>query len=219
MEQNSEEKTRDQIKAFVDLAHRDILEIGCGDGRLTEWLARETSSLTAIDPDEERAAKAKGTVPGAEVAVGSGEALAFADASFDIILFSLSLHHHRDCGKALAEAWRVLRDRGSLLVLEPLNDEGMGQVFALLHNEDREKAAVRRAIDESDWVVRRSETFESRWVFESPEEFYVWAFGYFDMAFDPKLAKQMAEQPDVDLDARPIVLTEVQELLLLKKTA
>ncbi|SCY44076.1 class I SAM-dependent methyltransferase [Desulfoluna spongiiphila] len=218
MEQNSEEKTRERILAFMDLAGKDILEIGCGDGRLTEWLARETTALTAIDPDEKRVALARRKVQGAEVAVGSGEALGFQDASFDIILFSLSLHH-QDSRLALKEAWRVLRDGGSLLVLEPLNDGGMGQIFTLLHNEDREKEAVRQAIKESDWVVRRCESFESRWVFEGPDELFEWAFGNYSMPFDAALAKQMAEHPDVDLDARPLSLTEVQELLLLQKPA
>ena len=41
-----------KIEEFVDLSGREMLEIGCGDGRLSSLLADKVNHLTAIDPDQ-----------------------------------------------------------------------------------------------------------------------------------------------------------------------
>lgn len=47
-----------------------------------------------------------------------GVTLPFADASFDVVTLAYVLHHSRDAGRVLAEARRVLRPGGVLLVAE-----------------------------------------------------------------------------------------------------
>ncbi|MEG2961492.1 MAG: methyltransferase domain-containing protein, partial [Janthinobacterium sp.] len=42
----------------------------------------------------------------------------FADASFDMVVTRFSAHHWNDVAAALAEAWRVLRPNGTLLVVD-----------------------------------------------------------------------------------------------------
>jgi SAM-dependent methyltransferase len=44
--------------------------------------------------------------------------LPFADASFDMVVTRFSAHHWNDVAGALAEAWRVLRPNGTLLVID-----------------------------------------------------------------------------------------------------
>jgi ubiquinone/menaquinone biosynthesis C-methylase UbiE len=73
-----------------------VLEIGCGDGRLTRRLAGALRSVVGIDPDGERIARAQRFTPPhhrgkARFEVGSGESLRFADRSFELVLFSWSL--------------------------------------------------------------------------------------------------------------------------------
>ena len=50
-----------------------------------------------------------------------GQALPFGDSSFDVVVFSNSLHHipSDDMAQALVEAGRVLRPGGTLYVAEP----------------------------------------------------------------------------------------------------
>jgi len=76
-----------------------VLEIGCGDGRLTLRLARLGAVVEAIDPDAgsiRRARKQRAALP-ARLAknvryhVGAGEHLAFPDESFDRVVFAWSL--------------------------------------------------------------------------------------------------------------------------------
>lgn len=41
-----------KIEEFVQLNGKTLLEVGCGDGRLTALLARKVEAITAIDPDD-----------------------------------------------------------------------------------------------------------------------------------------------------------------------
>ena len=85
-----------KLYKFVKLEGKHILEVGCGDGRLTAFLAKKADKVTAIDPEENQIKTAKAAVQGVDFQIGYGEALAFPDESFDIVFFSYSLHH-QDC--------------------------------------------------------------------------------------------------------------------------
>ena len=51
------------FRLFDDFAGKSVLEIGCGDGRLTWQYADRAAHVTAIDPDKEKFAKALATQP------------------------------------------------------------------------------------------------------------------------------------------------------------
>ena len=77
-----------------------VLEIGCGDGRLTVRLARLGALVEAIDPDApsiRRARRQRAALLPARLAknvryrVGDAEHLAFPDESFDRVVFAWSL--------------------------------------------------------------------------------------------------------------------------------
>ena len=53
-----------QIQKFVDLQGKRILEVGCGEGRLTIPLAETASYIVAIDPVVEDIAIAIEATPG-----------------------------------------------------------------------------------------------------------------------------------------------------------
>jgi ubiquinone/menaquinone biosynthesis C-methylase UbiE len=58
------EKTEvDYLRAFADFNDAHILEIGCGDGRLTWRYAQRARRVTAIDPDPARLASALEACP------------------------------------------------------------------------------------------------------------------------------------------------------------
>ncbi len=84
------------IERFVRLGGRHILEIGCGDGRLTLQYAPRASAVVAIDPDstsiaEARRAGACQGIHNVSFRVGFGERVSVRGAPFDIVLFSWSL--------------------------------------------------------------------------------------------------------------------------------
>jgi SAM-dependent methyltransferase len=101
----------------------DVADIGCGEGYLTLEAARWARSVIGIDRSEsvlERASELAARRHVSNVAWKKGDLarLPLADASVDVALLSQALHHARDPRRAVAEAVRILRPGGRLLVLD-----------------------------------------------------------------------------------------------------
>jgi 2-polyprenyl-3-methyl-5-hydroxy-6-metoxy-1,4-benzoquinol methylase len=84
------------IERFVRLRGKRILEVGCGDGRLTAQLAPLASDVLAFDPDrasvEEAAWQAEaGGIRNVDFVIGSVEHLPERGRPFDVALFGWSL--------------------------------------------------------------------------------------------------------------------------------
>ena len=81
------------LKAMAEWRNKRVLEIGCGNGRLTRRLAHLGAQLTAIDPDRKSIAIAKRDLPErlsdrVRFKVGSASDLKFPEQTFDIAVFS-----------------------------------------------------------------------------------------------------------------------------------
>jgi len=84
------------LRPAASWRHARVLEIGCGDGRLTRRLARIGAKVIAIDPDRDAIRSARRTLPKAyarrvRYAVGTAGRLEFPSRSFDIVVFAWSL--------------------------------------------------------------------------------------------------------------------------------
>ena len=101
----------------------EVADIGCGDGYLTLEMARWARTVVGIDRSEpvlKRAQALAGRrhVTNAQWRKGDLAHLPLRDASVDVALLSQALHHAADPERAVAEAVRILRPRGRLLVLD-----------------------------------------------------------------------------------------------------
>ena len=84
------------IERFVSFRRKRVLEVGCGDGRLTLQYAAAAASVLAIDPDPQSIDEAlwqqdAGGIHNVDFHVGSIEGLPEEGAPFDVALFSWSL--------------------------------------------------------------------------------------------------------------------------------
>ncbi len=98
-----------------------ILDLGAGNGWLSHRLAQRGHRVAAVDlSDDPRDGL------GAYVHYGTAftpvqadfDHLPFAEAEADLVVFNASLHYSPDCGATLAEALRVLRGGGRLVVMD-----------------------------------------------------------------------------------------------------
>jgi SAM-dependent methyltransferase len=112
------------------LPELEIADLGCGEGYLTIEASRFAKRVVAVDRSDAVLARAKALakVKLARRSLGEGgnvewkrgelEQLPLADASVDVALLSQALHHAADPSKALAEAARIVRPGGRVLLLE-----------------------------------------------------------------------------------------------------
>jgi ubiquinone/menaquinone biosynthesis C-methylase UbiE len=104
-----------------------VLDVGCGTGTLAlaaKHRVGPDAEVCGVDPSKEMIARARAKAARRGVAVkfdlAPAQQLPFADASFDVVLSSMMLHHvtHTARGQALSEMRRVLKPQGRLLIVE-----------------------------------------------------------------------------------------------------
>jgi trans-aconitate methyltransferase len=86
-----------------------VLDLGCGDGALTERLAAAGCEVVGIDSSPEQVAAARAR--GLDARVGDARALEF-DCGFDAVFSNAVLHWVREPRRAIDGAWRALRPGG-----------------------------------------------------------------------------------------------------------
>lgn len=113
-------------KALVELTVAaplgDLLDVGCGQGRLLKLLASRARRLVGvdIDPAARRLARAEVLVaglPNCSLRQGDMYALPFADTEFDTIILDEVLADAAQPEAAVGEARRLLRPGGRILFL------------------------------------------------------------------------------------------------------
>jgi SAM-dependent methyltransferase len=142
------------VRALLgDVCGKQVLELGCGTGDTTLWLAAGGATVHATDisggmlaATQARAA-AGGLSSTVLVQQMSAEHLAYAERSFDIV-FGHSVIHHTDLAITRREVHRVLRPGGRAVFLEPLGENPLLRAFRRLTPGRR--TPTERPLTESD---------------------------------------------------------------------
>jgi ubiquinone/menaquinone biosynthesis C-methylase UbiE/DNA-binding MarR family transcriptional regulator len=100
-----------------------IADLGAGEGVVSQLLARRARTVIAVDSSEKMVAfgselARRHGVNNLQYRKGDLEALPIDDQVVDIAFFSQSLHHAQHPNIALAEAFRILKPGGRVLVLD-----------------------------------------------------------------------------------------------------
>ncbi len=116
----------DDGRDFYDVRGRDVLDYGCGEGRVAFEVLREgAKTATGIDVSAERISRAqeiaaeKGLADRATFVAQDALHTSFRDGAFDLIIGN-SILHHMDLRAALVEIKRVLKPGGRAVFVEPL---------------------------------------------------------------------------------------------------
>lgn len=132
-----EREFRERLAVLANIAPgQSVLDVGCGTGSLAIVARRrvgESGRVCGVDASREMIERArhKAMKAGLDISfeVARAEALPFPDASFDVVLSTLMMHHLPRAVRELfvAEIRRVLRPGGRVLVVDfekPANKRG-----------------------------------------------------------------------------------------------
>jgi ubiquinone/menaquinone biosynthesis C-methylase UbiE len=141
------------LRQVTDWRGKRVLEIGCGNGRLTRRIAKLGAHIEAIDPHPDLINVAgknlpRSFAPRVRFIVGKASRLEYAKCTFDLVLFSWSLWWILPEGMvhALRQARRVLKDGGCLLDLRPA--PALRHVGIEVNDSYQQVAIMRERLDE-----------------------------------------------------------------------
>ncbi|MAG85889.1 MAG: hypothetical protein CMB97_00525 [Flavobacteriaceae bacterium] len=96
-----------------------ILDVGCGKGKFTRYLAKLGAEMKGIDATAEFIDMARlKTVNDEQYFVCGADNLLFDDNSFDAVVCVEVLEHIQNTSKALSEMFRVLKEKGKLIIID-----------------------------------------------------------------------------------------------------
>jgi ubiquinone/menaquinone biosynthesis C-methylase UbiE len=105
----------------LNLDSRKVVEVGCGTGRNTTWLAERAAEIVGLDFSEEMLAQARSRIKDPRVRFIQHDARLtwpLADASADVVIAMLILEHVENLAPVFTEAGRVLNTGGQFFLCE-----------------------------------------------------------------------------------------------------
>lgn len=213
------------INSYAPLTGTRILEIGCGSGRMTSDLAHYAASIVATDTNATLLEQAKTNIhaKNIEFLYTPDGAPDFPAGSFDLVIYSLSLHHIPDDKMIdnLRHSGNLLHEKGTIVVIEPGNSGSFLQIKkhfgAGSGDETREKNAAIKALRNLDgWILSPTYHFDVDFLFIDEFDFLTHKLpGYRDLS-----AEKLSELKSVlkrHTEKRGIVLTSGRHLNLLTR--
>lgn len=170
------------ILSHCALSGRDVLEIGCGKGRITRNLARHARRVVASDPDPAALDAARKNVADDRVEFRHAPQGIpdFSSASFDVVIYTLSLHHVplEDMPTSLSRAAGLLREDGAFVIVEPGDGGSFTEAkerFGAGSGDERpaRAAAIRAMQNLEGWRMDETTLFRVQMHFDSEDDFFI----------------------------------------------
>ena len=168
------------ISTYCDINGKEILEIGCGKGRMTRDLVKHAKRVVATDPDSAALETARATIiaENVEFIQAPTGVPDFPTETFDIVIYTLSFHHvpQADMSASLSSATKLLRKDGAIVIVEPGDGGSFTETkerFGAGSGDERpaKEAAIRAMNTFEGWVVGETIHFRTLFSFDDDEDF------------------------------------------------
>ena len=171
----------DVLANMVNLSNQAIIELGCGNARLSRSLLGlyPNCKVTGLEVDAIQHAKNLfHPQHGIEFVEAGAQNVPFPDDTFDLALMLKSLHHLpiQLMDQALEEVARVLRTGGLFYVSEPIYGGAFNDIVRLYNDEGIVRSAAQMAFDRAlakhlDWTPVEERRFAQPVHYSSFDEF------------------------------------------------
>lgn len=132
------------LSEHVAFPGKEAVDVGCGTGDLTRWLATQGCEALGVDTEPIVAKAAQSPKAGTErYLAGVAEALPIESGRADVLLYIGSFHHIPKQARkaALEECARVLKAPGRAVVVEPVAQKGAYYEVVRLHEDEAQVQA------------------------------------------------------------------------------
>lgn len=123
----------------IDWAGKEVLDLGCAGGFMSEALARRGAHVTGLDPAQAAISAARQHAEKENLKIryqtGVGEAMPFEAQSFDSVVCVDVLEHVEDVDRVLSEVCRVLRP-GGMFLFDTINRNPLARFVVITMAED-----------------------------------------------------------------------------------
>ena len=163
----------DAMRRIAPWAGRTLVDVGCGTGFWLPRYATEAAEVIGVEPHQPLWARAYRRVvgmPGITVLQGSAEHLPVADESVDVMHARFAYYFGPGAEPGIAEALRVLRPGGSLVMVD--NDFRRGEFAEMLRAAPIGDGTYDPEVAERWWAARGATRVDvmSEWRFRRPED-------------------------------------------------
>ena len=193
----------DILISNIDLYDKVVIDVGCGDGKITRMLSNRCKYIYGIDTPEiiEKTLTGESLI-NVQFKSGIGQELPFHDNSADVIIFFASFHHVPDgeMVKAIRECYRVLKNGGQLCFLEPAPKEN--SYYELLRIADDEAEIQKQAYQ----IIKSLDSMGFNYLKEAGY-YLVRSYGDFEDLVENYISEE---------EARSRILEEAKKLITLK---
>lgn len=108
-------------KTLNNIVFGEVLEIGCGTGKNSEWFITKANEVVAVDFSEEMLKKARAKIKGNSIYFQQAdirEEWTFTDKKFDLVTFSLVLEHIKNLDFIFKQISTKISDKGYVYIGE-----------------------------------------------------------------------------------------------------
>jgi len=168
------------IQSQCVISGKDVLEIGCGKGRITRDLALHAKRVVATDPNAAALEIARKTIDSGNVEfmLAPTGVPDLPAGSFDVVIYTLSFHHVpvTEMSDSLRQATELLNKNGVIVVVEPGNGGSFTKAkerFGAGSGDERpaREAAIRAMHALKGWIVEETILFRTLFQFDNDEDF------------------------------------------------
>lgn len=169
------------INAHTPLTGTTVLEIGCGNGRITNEIAKYAIKVVATDLDATVLEQAKKNInaPNIEFLHTPDGIPNLPEQSFDLVIYTLSLHHipPDKMIENLRHSGSLLKDGGKIVVVEPGDGGSFLEVkkrFGAGSGDEGliKKAAIAAMKSLEGWIVSPTYRFDVDFLFTDETDFF-----------------------------------------------